>query len=77
LCFAHRVKVDAMNALVSARPLQPAQQDLGSARVCDRLLPQRALDVSVARRSVPATCCAGASCTSRRGSTRAGVPPSA
>jgi hypothetical protein len=35
LRFAHRFEVDAMNALVSARPLQPAQENLGGTRVRD------------------------------------------
>jgi hypothetical protein len=36
LRFAHRVKVDAMKALVTARPLQPAQENLGGTGIRDR-----------------------------------------
>jgi hypothetical protein len=43
-----------MNALVSARPLQPAQENLGCARVTDRPLTQATLDLRV-RRGLPCT----------------------
>jgi hypothetical protein len=33
LRFAHCIEVDAMNALISARSLQPTEKDLGSSRV--------------------------------------------
>jgi hypothetical protein len=37
--------------VVLAGPLQPAQEDLRCARVCDRLLAQTALDLRITRRT--------------------------
>jgi hypothetical protein len=61
LCFAHRVKADAMNALVSARPLQPAEENLGGARVRDCAFSQASLDLRIARRFAVTTRCASVS----------------
>jgi hypothetical protein len=49
--------------VVLAGPLQPAQEDLRCARVCDRLLAQPALDLRVTRRLAATPGCAGASRT--------------
>jgi len=35
LCFAHCVWIDAMNTLVSARPLQPTEENLGGTGIRD------------------------------------------
>jgi hypothetical protein len=59
LRFAHRVEVDAMHALVSARPLQPTEKNLGCARVGDRPLTQTALDFGITRRLTVTTRRAG------------------
>jgi hypothetical protein len=49
LAFRHRVEVDATNALLGTRALQPTKQDLSCARVCDRPLAQATLNLFVAR----------------------------
>jgi hypothetical protein len=39
LAFRHRVEVDAPNALVDTRPLQPTKENLGSTRIRDCVFP--------------------------------------
>ena len=45
--FRHRVEVDAPNPLLHTGTLQPAQEDLRGARVCDCLLAQAPFDLCV------------------------------
>jgi hypothetical protein len=49
-----------MNAFVSARPLQPAEENFGGSRVCERTLSETFLDVRVGRGLAVTTRCAGA-----------------
>jgi hypothetical protein len=39
LCFAHCVWIDAMNTLVSARPLQPTEENFGGTGIRDGAFP--------------------------------------
>ena len=57
LALGHRVEVDATNALLDTRALQPAQEDLSGARVTDRPLTQATLDLYVTRRFTLSACC--------------------
>jgi hypothetical protein len=46
----HRVEVDAANALLGTRALQPTQEDLGSTGIRDCALPQATFDLRITRR---------------------------
>jgi hypothetical protein len=58
IAFRHRVEVDAADALVGKTTLQPTKQDLGSAGIGDRALPQATLDLPVRRRLAVTPRCA-------------------
>jgi hypothetical protein len=55
LRFRHRVEIDTGRFYDRLRALQPAQEDLSCARVCDRPLPQATLDFGIGRRAIPRT----------------------
>jgi hypothetical protein len=55
LRLAHRVEINAGRFVNGPRPLKPPQQDLGSARVCDRGFSQPTLDIAVGRRRTVTT----------------------
>ena len=76
LAFRHRVEVHTTNPFLDTRTLQPTQKNLGSTRVCDRLLAQSAFDLCVRRGLVLKARCAGSADLSCAGvpGTR-GVPP--
>ena len=58
LCFRHAVEIHTRWVVLTG-PLQPAQEDLRCARVCDRLLAQTTLDLRITRRlTATATVCA-------------------
>jgi hypothetical protein len=59
--------------VVLAGPLQPAQEDLRRARVCDRLLAQTTLDLRITRRLTGTARCTGGRSTRRGTPSRAGV----
>ena len=54
LALGHRVEIDATNALVDTRALQPTKENLGSTRIGDHALAQTTLDLRV-RRGLTAT----------------------
>jgi hypothetical protein len=54
--FAHRVEVDTRSGIGWMRPLQPAEKDLGCARVTNRPLAQPTLDFCVAGPLTVTTC---------------------
>jgi hypothetical protein len=50
LALGHRVEVDATNALLATRALQPTKQNLGSTRIGDCALPQTTFNLGVTGR---------------------------
>jgi hypothetical protein len=50
LAFRHRVEVDPANPFLGVWSLQPTKENLGSTRICDRLLAQATFDLCVGRR---------------------------
>jgi hypothetical protein len=50
LAFGYRVEVDATNALVGTKALQPKQQNLGGTRIGDCAFAQATLDLRIRRR---------------------------
>jgi hypothetical protein len=49
LAFRHRVEVDPANPFLGVWSLQPTKENLGSTRICDRLLAQATFDLCVGR----------------------------
>jgi hypothetical protein len=58
LTLRHRVEVDATNALLGTRALQPTEKDLGRMGIRDGALPQTTFDFCVGRRLPLTTRCA-------------------
>ncbi len=54
----HGVEIDATNALIDARALQPTEKNLGSTGIRDRALTQTTLDLCVRRWFPRPGCCA-------------------
>ena len=58
LAFRQGLEVDAPNALLDTRALQPTEKNLGSTRIRVRALTQAPLDLRITRRLTETTRCA-------------------
>jgi hypothetical protein len=75
LALGHRVKVDATNALLRTRALQPTQKNLGGTGIRDCALPQATLDFCVTRRFTDTSGCAARALGFAGVPSSRGVPP--